>query len=86
MLVAGLAGELGIKTKTITINEGDWAVLKTGDTNLWPLQITEDGDGAAVLTSNSAHLLGAIVVVLWAAVREVEADDVDAGENQAFQR
>ena len=61
------------------------ATFELADANLRPLQIRHDRDFLARPRSDFTHEFGASDVVLRGAVREVQAHDVHAGANHAFQ-
>ncbi|MCY1439530.1 hypothetical protein D9M71_557660 [compost metagenome] len=77
--MAGGEGEL------ITDLQLDLLVGEFGDTDFRALQVTQQGDEAAVLGSEVTHQLRASLVLVGGAVGEVQAGDVQASQNQLFE-
>ena len=82
-LVAEFA--LGVENEAVADFERDLAFLELADADLRPLQVGEDADRPADLGRDGAHAGGQRDVILRLAMREVEADDVDAGADQGFE-
>ena len=57
----------------------DLAILEFADADLRSLQVAHDAHGAAGLAAGRAHHLGALQVILRAAVRKIQPDDIHAG-------
>ena len=82
-LVAELAAR--VEDEVIAVLEKDLAFLELADADLRALQVGEDADRTADLGRDLADAVGPPNVVFGAAVREVEAHDVDAGADQRFE-
>ena len=89
--VAGVAVEviasgLGRDDKLVASLDGDLlAVLQKAGTNLGTLGVKKNSNGDAELLGNVAHLLDHLTVIVVAAVREVEASDVHAVQDELAQ-
>ncbi|MNN39137.1 hypothetical protein D3C81_1531650 [compost metagenome] len=73
------------EAEVVAFLQFDALVGEFGDTDLRPLQVAEEGDEAAVLGCQLADQSGACLVFLGAAVGEVQAGDVQPGDDQLLQ-
>ncbi|MCY1173090.1 hypothetical protein D9M73_132400 [compost metagenome] len=85
LLVAFGQGMAGGEGELITDLQLDLLVGEFGDTDFRALQVTQQGDEAAVLGSEVTHQLCASLVLVGGAVGEVQAGDVQASQNQLFE-
>ncbi len=84
-LGTGVAGVAGGEAELVADLQFDALVGELGDADLRSLQVAEQGDEAAVLGRQFAHQPGAGAVFIGGAVGEVEAGDVDPGQDQLLQ-
>ena len=63
----------------------DLAILKLANPDFRPLQIGKDADRTAQFGSDLADGIGQRNVIFGLAVREIQADDVNAGTEQFFE-
>ena len=75
-----------VEHEPLARRERDGAGRELADADLRALQVRHDADLAAERAGGLAHEAGALHVVGRAPVREIEADDVDAGGDQAGER
>ncbi|MCY1301758.1 hypothetical protein D9M70_513900 [compost metagenome] len=75
----------GGEAECVAYGQLDALVGELGDTDFRPLQVAEQGDEAAVLGSQFAYQLGAGAVLVGGSVGEVQAGDVDAGDDELFE-
>ncbi|MCY1438517.1 hypothetical protein D9M71_547200 [compost metagenome] len=84
-LVAGVTRMGDGEAEVVAFLQFDALVGELGDADLRALQVAEQGDEAAVLGGQLADQSGACLVFLGAAVGEVQAGDVQPGDDQLLQ-
>ncbi|MCY1413004.1 hypothetical protein D9M71_284260 [compost metagenome] len=85
VLGAGVARMAGGEAEGVAYGQFDALVGELGDADLRALQVAEQGDEAAVLGGQFAYQLGAGAVLVGGSVGEVQAGDVDAGDDELFE-
>ena len=83
LLVAERTGR--VENEGVADAQRDFVVLELADPDLRTLQVAEDADGPAVLGRGGTNAFGACLMVLCRTVREVHADDINAGLHQTFE-
>ena len=68
----------------MTCMQRDHAVLESGNTYFWPLQVTHECDKSAVFVGNLAHQASAQPMIVCCAVGEIQAGYIHACENQGL--
>ena len=85
VLGAGSQRVAGGEGEAITQLEFDALVGEFGDADFRALQVAEQGHVAAVLGGQFAHQLGAGFVLVGRAVGEIQAGNIQAGDDQLFE-
>jgi len=83
VLVAHGAG--GVEDEGGADDQRDLVALELADANLRTLQVAKDADRPAVLGGGGTDAVGACLVVIGRAVREIHPDDINAGLDHAFE-
>ena len=83
--ILGAKRSAGVENKLLSGAQRRFAALEFSDADLRPLQIGHDRNVAAELGSGLTYQLRAREMIFRRSVREIEAHDVDAGDQHALE-